>query len=56
MIMKIIFHFSNSQGMYNLRSSRGNYDIMLIFRVVAMSIWSYVATLILIRMPTDGVL
>ena len=55
-ISNYCLRFSRSQGMSDLRESRGNYDIMLILRGFASSIWSYVATQRVIRMPPDGIL
>ena len=50
------FHLYISQGMSDLRASRGNYDAILILRGVAPSSRSSEDTRRVIWMPSDGVL
>ena len=54
-IANYCFHLSRSQGMSNLRASRGNYDTVSILRGVEPPSQTFVANRI-IRIPPDGVL
>ena len=50
---KYCFHLSRSQGISDLRASRGNYTTVSTLIVVALSIRPSISTQI-IRIPPDG--